>query len=410
MLTQGVAASIVKTPSAIRYCPLCLTQQFDEYGEFYWRREWQVPGVKSCTIHGALVHTSIQRPLLHRHRFIAASPDNCPMMPQNSVATNDFQVALNVSRILKLPLQKSPSFHQWSEYYQNLAHNFGYVRGKRQIDHPAIHDKIIQYWSSYWLYQNNLSINRSNANASTWVESIFRKHRKAFSYMQHIIVNIALFEDDWNIDTFLNNVKQSSEEAEDNRPSQTFSNLITNTNAQQEWLALLTRFPPKAARKNAPALYARLYRSNHDWLVRVNSDYSTSENPARKSRVDWKQRDVELHRELRKAYRFIEKNHLGPRRSKRFLMKSVTASSTLEKNLYRLPLSNTFIEMYAEDVGDYQIRRLKNAFEILKQDYMHPPVWRVLKKSGLSDERLTEVAETYLGRLIETQSKNQKYS
>ncbi|MCI2282339.1 TniQ family protein [Colwellia sp. MSW7] len=41
-LTLGVAASRIKQPRWLRYCPACLLEQKNEYGEYYWLRNFQV--------------------------------------------------------------------------------------------------------------------------------------------------------------------------------------------------------------------------------------------------------------------------------------------------------------------------------------------------------------------------------
>lgn len=33
------------------YCPKCLVEQYDEYGEYFWKRTYQVPGIMVCTYH-----------------------------------------------------------------------------------------------------------------------------------------------------------------------------------------------------------------------------------------------------------------------------------------------------------------------------------------------------------------------
>lgn len=43
-LAFGIAASIVKQPKLLRYCPQCFGEQLAQYGERYWMRAWQVPG------------------------------------------------------------------------------------------------------------------------------------------------------------------------------------------------------------------------------------------------------------------------------------------------------------------------------------------------------------------------------
>lgn len=47
-LALGVAASRVKQELSLRYCPQCMQLQKQQYGEYYWRRLWQISGASTC--------------------------------------------------------------------------------------------------------------------------------------------------------------------------------------------------------------------------------------------------------------------------------------------------------------------------------------------------------------------------
>src|SRR5574344_882267 len=83
-LALGIAASRVQTPRFVRYCPGCLIEQRNQYGEYFWLREWQAEGIDACPKHGVLINTRIARPLIERHHFIAASPEHCSLTNQRT--------------------------------------------------------------------------------------------------------------------------------------------------------------------------------------------------------------------------------------------------------------------------------------------------------------------------------------
>ena len=137
-LAMGVAASIVKVPSHIRYCPGCLREQRSAVGEYFWQREWQVAGVECCERHGELLNTAFRRPLVNRHRYYAASPDACPLFPQKSVCAESARVLDQIRQLLLQRPAASPRFAQWSVHYQWLARRHGCIRGQSQVDHTAV--------------------------------------------------------------------------------------------------------------------------------------------------------------------------------------------------------------------------------------------------------------------------------
>jgi hypothetical protein len=400
-LALGVAASRVKTPSFIRYCPSCLAEQRNQHGEYFWSREWQVAGIDSCPEHGALIDTRITRPLIERHRFLAASPVYCPIIraPEGDVISE--RISCQVRQLFKLPARQSPSFAQWTAYYHDLAYRHGHRRGKSQIDHISINERILSASPTSWLAKYNLIPDVSCCNDSGWLRSMFRKHRKSFSYLQHIIVHQALLGNDWTILKVIERVcrypinirlKKIHVAVDINK------RLLSD---QKDWISLLSSsHSPKQARRQSPALYSRVYRKHRGWLLDVNRRYANDRTGSRAKRVDWNERDRECLQTLQQLATSFRANSQGPRRSKAYFLKMLGAPSTLGKNLYRMPRSTSFLLANVEGVEQYQIRRLQNTFDKLRGHLGYPPRWRLLRNAKLSEERLKPGAKKYLDALV----------
>src|SRR5699024_3869154 len=104
-----------------------------------------------------------------------------------------------VRQLLQLPAQESPSLDQWTAYYRHLAIRLGFCRGQTQVYHQRIREAVMQTWPKSWLIRFNLLPVNPTINESGWLMAMFRKHRKSFSFLQHIIVNQALLGTDWSI-------------------------------------------------------------------------------------------------------------------------------------------------------------------------------------------------------------------
>ena len=76
-LAIGNNASRLPSVKYIRYCPQCFNEQFKDYGEWYWSRMWQIPGITCCSKHGSLADSSVEYRPNSRHDFIAPTPHNC---------------------------------------------------------------------------------------------------------------------------------------------------------------------------------------------------------------------------------------------------------------------------------------------------------------------------------------------
>src|SRR5699024_9840379 len=104
------------------------------------------------------------------------------------------------------------------------------------------------------------------------------------------------------------------------------------------------------------ALYARLYRKHHAWLLTVNHQHETRRDKSRVGRVNWAERDKVCLQKLKNVDQVLRADKNTPRRSKASYLKSLGQQSTLEKNLYRLPRTAAFLSDNAESVAQYQVR------------------------------------------------------
>ncbi len=102
----GLAASDVKSPIRLRYCPLCIYEDRRKFGKCYWHRIHQVSGVFICPKHFTWLEDS---PFLFHNRdkrllFISAEKINRvpPMRPvQDNIGSYVFiRVAQEISEFI----------------------------------------------------------------------------------------------------------------------------------------------------------------------------------------------------------------------------------------------------------------------------------------------------------------------
>jgi len=95
-MRAGLMASTVPLPGTLRFCPVCATEDRERYGEWFWHRQHQVPGVHVCSKHCVWLEKS---PVLlaqrqTRHAYVTAE-DALPSFPSP-------RTLLNTSRESKL--------------------------------------------------------------------------------------------------------------------------------------------------------------------------------------------------------------------------------------------------------------------------------------------------------------------
>lgn len=395
-LAIGNNASRLPSVKYIRYCPQCFNEQFKDHGEWYWSRMWQIPGITCCSAHGSLADSSVEYRSNSRHDFIAASPHNCVIKQQESVSKDDRFLISKVTELLLLEEQPSPTFEQWTAFYHGLARFSNCMRGSKHIDHLRILEKVENRWSLEFLKTNNL--HRLNSETG-WLRGIFRKHRKSFSYLEHIIAISSLLEQEWTFEEIIMQVKSqkttlSGKITEAKNTIKPDSELVKSN--RNLWLDLIKEHQLiKEARKVNKALYAWLYRNDKTWFIDTNKRYHQRYVPEGFT-IDWQKRDIELVKSLIKINDQVCFDLALPRKSKKWWMNQTDLASTIEKNQDKLPLVSAFLNRYSEDVSDYQIRRLSHVLidSVLNNQTLQR--WEILRLAKLSDERITSESLRFL--------------
>jgi hypothetical protein len=401
-LMLGVAASRIQSSDNFRYCPECVKLQREQYGEYFWRRDWYLPGLCVCPAHGKLIKLP-ERAGMHRHQFLPLRSEAFKEDTRVIDCTEQLDLTKLAVKILDIPPSRSPSVEQWTIFYHNLAFDLGCCRGKH-VMHDKIHELIDSRFKRSTLSQLNLDKNLDTETC--WIKSIFRKHRKAFSYLEHAIIWLALLKNIEPADVIaqVRSIKVNDGVFNDETTLPVMRNEISVAQTEirrKLWIRLVNDFGVLRARKhdNGQALYAWLYRHDKIWLLQFNAKHKVLRIP-QKTKLNWHRRDMEAIRKLRKFIRQSEHQLESPRLSANWLLNKLPKSDSIEKNLDKLPLVKMFLLRYTETITEYQLRRLSHVCSELISLGEPLRKWVILRKAGLSKERLTQDAKSVLNELM----------
>lgn len=397
-LSAGISASRIKAKESLYVCTGCLKEQKLRYGECFWDRSWQIPLAKLCLKHGPLNKTNIELNGEHRHSYIPV--ESVDILDPVELVSVDKLFSQQLALLLKVE-NLEISFAQWTAFYGSLASRFGFMNGSK-VDHSKIHHVVIQFWGKHWLADANILPLETE---TSWLRCLFRKHRKSFSYVEHIVAILALTNGAFNIDDAMGiasdlvvhdkNIDQNPIQHCDSQKALTFD--------QTQWNSLLSCSSPKQARLKEPALYARLYRNHHDWLMKVDKKFHFDRKSV-SSRIDWPMRDRQTARALKSILNTLSEDLRAPHLSKTYLIHQLESPVTVEKNLYRLPRVLNLLSWYSESTSEYQARRLTRAYLSMQEHGQEIKRWSLLRHAGLSDERMTDVVSELLKEILSEQA------
>lgn len=186
----GVMASGVKDKERLMYCPYCVEEDFQQYGETYWRLHHQLPSVHVCIKHSCILQESTVsfRPK-NRQEFVAATRENCSLNPQHVtysaktmehlrvIARDSIQLATEDYEFNWEPLQKA---------YQYLLQHKGIANVKGRVNQLELAQQFQAFYGQEALELLQSSVD--GENPSCWLKAITRKHRKAFHPVRHLLL------------------------------------------------------------------------------------------------------------------------------------------------------------------------------------------------------------------------------
>ena len=290
----------------------------------------------------------------------------------------------------------SLTFEQWSCFYRSLLFERGLNNGKH-INYYLLKEIVISAFGTHWLKKYDLYPEGSEV---CWLKTISRKHRKAFSYLEHLVVWHSLLSDEWQVaDIF----KQVSLQPKENKTS--VIPLLDATEKDKTkyrglWLvAVVKKGVNYACKYKFGYVYAWLYRHDRGWLLQVNNQYKVP-NITKNQRIDWHKRDRHLVKLLCRIKNDTELQLDDPRHSMNWYLSKLYCGSTVGKHLNDLPLCKLFFMKFCENITGYQIRRITCAVIAQCRSNNTLRRWQILRMSGLSDQRLTPLADTFLLRII----------
>ena len=396
-LSLGALTSRIGHQKALRYCPACLRDQVKQYGEPYWERQWQYRGVDVCDKHDRLATFKFDLSQ-HRHHFVSPTPKLVNETGITGKSDWEQMVAQEYRGLLVRETDKYPTFEQWTLFYHELAQENNCSRAS-QVNHAAIRERFLGAVPRGWLHERGLYPRDMDAS---WLKSIFRKHRKSFSFLEHLTV-IKCFVPAAKIVDVIDRVcgyAQTGRVYFEKHPNTDgLSSELLEAN-RLAWSRLVKKFGPKQARSisSGGAVYAWLYRHDSKWLLETNAKFRFT-HTTRNKRVDWMKRDKEVVEQMRET---IEKNKDDPdcpRRTTRWLLLQTPKGNSNIKNLHKLPLTSAFIEAASETISEYQTRRLARAFKKLELSGEAVKRWKLLRMAGLSKQRITAPARAVIEEL-----------
>lgn len=187
-LSFGLMANRCPQSKMLRYCPECARDDRSEFGETYWHRIHQVPGVMVCVRHEALLRESVvpYRNARNKHAFITADsviPKICA--PVYRATEQQLQLARDTEWLLQHPSMHIEHTHARELFIQALIDR-GYALYSGRVFGGRLKRAMLRQFGGDLLRDSGCEIRLSEYG---WVENLLRRRSRVQHPLRYLIVS-----------------------------------------------------------------------------------------------------------------------------------------------------------------------------------------------------------------------------
>lgn len=192
----GACTNRVRPPKYFRSCPECDRENREKFGETYWRRLFQVPGVEVCPIHELFLEPSNVRldPLTNRHKYFSAHAAELGTRahrvdPKNAA----HRILLDLARRIDWLLQQehlNPGLEFLHERYATVLASNGFATRGGSIRINELRRVVVDFYGRKLL--KLLQCELPNEKGDGWLGHLLRKSNTAIAPLRHLLLLTAL--------------------------------------------------------------------------------------------------------------------------------------------------------------------------------------------------------------------------
>jgi hypothetical protein len=188
----GIMASSIVANKYFKFCTLCNEEDKEQYGELYWHRIHQIPGVLVCPKHQVvLCDSKVPIKGYNKHQYVAASERNC--IKQDSVFAYSDKTMLHLIELAKdveflLNNQFERRTTEWfHEQYKAKLIEQGFATINGNVMQKKLAEEFIQFYGEEFLSLVQSSIEIGSEN--NWLADMVRGRNKASHPIRHLLLS-----------------------------------------------------------------------------------------------------------------------------------------------------------------------------------------------------------------------------
>lgn len=338
----GLIGCNIPSDSSLRCCPVCIQNDFNEYGEPYWHRIHQLPGVNLCIIHKVrllslcpVCEAALYDPTLNHYHVV---PTHCVVghfISDKSEPILDPQMGLFGETSSSLLFMKRLN-NLGNEICINKYAHILTKKGLGNSNYSKIYyEQLVQsfnlFYGGFFAF---LKIESPEYPKKGWMYSLLKEKRKKYGHpLYHILMINFLGE---SISTFLKVTSSFNSGNEVVNESLRYRNrTILN-----DLMSLNPNITRTQINQQMGSKYKWLCRHDKEWVSNILPERVPNTPPNSKLQKNWPERDEQFYKRINiEIEAFTNSARLNAESLKRIIGKS-----NYDVNLSKLPKTEALIK------------------------------------------------------------------
>ena len=403
----GIWRKSAKTPAHLRYCPVCLKEDSNKYGETYWHRQHQIFGVSVCSTHKTVLLDSNIPYASYDSKAYFCPPELVvsPAKPPEQLDDAEIEIAVQIAIEIQWLLDNFFTAHNlWIKNGESFRDIYLFFLRKKGLTTPGGSVRTsqfkIDFAKFYGKYLSLWDLDFSLSKKTCWPIKMLRSETRHLNFLRHVTMMKYL---GGSVGQFLDMIHLYEEEH--------FSkeNVCKNSNIPEKdkrekyrriWRITCEEFPDDCRndiRLLIPAVYTWLIRHDNEWFHK-NSPVvrDRARRQVRIEKIDWTERDEALLVKLK----YIVETELQTLKRPTRITKTRLAYSSESMHIFRkridyLPKSKEYLAQTIETRDAYRKRKLAWGANYLIDNNEPIVMWKLMKVAGIPDKMWKQYWELF---------------
>lgn len=372
-------------PKWMMYCPDCYKDDIALFGEGYWHRIHQTPGIVVCNKHHRCLLPSTVPTFNHRISTYQLLNKKVMRMDSSSqqIEINHNVEIYNDTKFLYDNFKRVRTLFSSYNYCFRDAFLPKLIANQlatyRTLKTKEFEEAFIDFYGNDYL--NKIGLRLSNSYNNRWPINLCREKVKHHTYaLEYLLLSRFLFG---SFENFINSIecRENFNIVFSSNNTKNCTNSNTRSQYRNRWLSIIKEEPNKGRYviyQKYSGLYNWLHKYDDTWL-KEHLPEKLPRNPRSNNIINWHERDNSLSEQINSLLESIKIVDGKPKRiTAESIYKKLECKAMIINNRNRLPLTNLAIKNAIETIAQFRLRRCYWIITSLEKQGIQPTTTQVL--------------------------------